>query len=359
MSNKCVPILEAMRRTQKQKTRKAKGGKFIYSGAYGCTFSPALKCVGQNTRKNKYISKLINYNEAQKEWVAADRVRGLNKGFKYFVYPDEYCRPDKPNATNEYGKCPLPFKDPVLLHLPHGGVDLLHINVPFSEIPAFFEGFLNIFDGLALLHTNNVAHRDIKIPNIVGQKLNSGAYNLRLIDFGLSRPFPHLIKFPKTDNYAYWSYDMRYLLDTFSPSKGDIDDFISTMDYLDFPKWIYMDDKGQHILNLKFGLNLMKQISDGGDAAKLHMIAESEVFALGRTLSDAFVLHVGYISMTSTSVVKMDMTKPDVEPALGLAFYALIQKMCAPDPFQRISLMEAKAGFEALIPLFKTSFKGP
>lgn len=348
-----------MRRTQKRKSRKAKGGKFIYSGAYGCTFSPALKCKGQNTRKNKYISKIINYDEAQKEWAAADKPRTLNKNFKYFVYPDEYCDPDTPNASNEPEKCPLTFKRPVLLQLPYGGVDLLHLNVPFADIPAFFEGFLNIFDGLAILHANGVAHRDIKPPNIVGQKLNSGAYNLRLIDFGLSRPFPHLIKYPKTDNYAYWSYDMRYLFDFFNPTKEDIEEFISTMDYLDFPKWIYMDDKGQHILNMKFGLNLMKQIREGGDAAKLHMIAESEVFALGRTLSDAFMINVGYISMTPTAVVKNDMTMPDVDPALGVAFYQLIQKMCAPDPFNRISLMDAKAGLQALIPLFKKAFAGP
>jgi serine/threonine protein kinase len=198
------------RKTRRQRRR---GGKFIYSGAYGCTFGPALKCEGANTRKAGYISKIINSDAAKKEWESSEGVRSLNKNFKYFVYPDESCYPAPPNSSNETKKCPLRLNDPVLLLSPYGGSDLEHIDVPFKEMGTFFEGFLNIFDGIAFLHKEGIAHNDIKLSNMVGVRRDNGLYKLRLIDFGLSRSFSHLTKYPKVDNYAYWSYDRRFLHD--------------------------------------------------------------------------------------------------------------------------------------------------
>jgi serine/threonine protein kinase len=333
-----------------------RGGKFIYSGAYGCTFGPALKCQGSNTRKNGYISKIINSEDAKKEWESSEHVRSLNKSFKYFVYPDESCAPAPPNSSNEAKKCPLRLNKPVLLLSPYGGSDLEHIRVPFKELPAFFEGFLNIFDGISLLHKEKIAHNDIKLSNMVGVRRDNGLYNLRLIDFGLSRSFSHLMKYPKVDNYAYWSYDRRFLYDGYSPNKADIDSFMSTLSYLNFPMWMYKNSDGSNKINIKFGLNMLKRIGEDGEAAKITIIKASEVFALGRALYEACVRKIGYVSIKSGVVAHTSNSNNVVDVDVLNALFDLVEMMCKPDPFERCTLEEARDRFVNLMPVFRKAF---
>ena len=338
------------------KRLRRRGGKFIYSGAYGCTFGPALKCQGSNTRKNGYISKIINSDEAEKEWGYSERVRSLNKNFKYFVYPDEYCAPAKPNASNEASKCPLRLNKPTLLLSPYGGVDLEHIDVPFKMIPAFFEGFLNVFDGIALLHKEQVAHNDIKLSNMVGYLRENGLYKLRLIDFGLSRSFSHLMKYPKIDNYPYWSYDRRFLYDGHLPSKADIDEFMNSLSYLNFPMWMYKNSDGSNKINIRFGLNMMKRIGEEGEVAKETIIKASEVFAVGRALYEACVRKIGYVSLKSGLVAHTTDSKNVVDADTLNALFDLVEMMCKPDPFERCTLEEGRAGLVKLLPVLRKAF---
>jgi len=337
------------------KTRR-RGGKFIYSGAYGCTFGPALKCQGSNTRKAGYISKIINSDEAKKEWESSERVRSLNKNFKYFVYPDESCVPAQPNSSNEAKKCPLQLNKPVLLLSPYGGSDLEHIDVPFKEIPAFFGGFLNIFDGIAFLHKEGIAHNDIKLSNMVGVRRDNGLYKLRLIDFGLSRSFSHLMKYPKVDNYAYWSYDRRFLYDGYVPNKADIDGFMNSLSYLHFPMWMYKNSDGSNKLNIKFGLNMLKRIGEEGEEAKKTIIKASEVFALGRALYEVCVRKIGYVSVKSGVFAHTTNNKNAVDADVLNALFDLVEIMCKPDPFERCSLEEGRAGLMKLLPLLRKAF---
>jgi hypothetical protein len=41
---------------------------------------------------------------------------------------------------------------------------------------------------------------------------------------------------------------------------------------------------------------------------------------------------------------------------VSLPLFRLVQKMCNPDPFERVSLLEAKAEFVALLPAMKKEF---
>lgn len=337
--------------------KQRKGGKFLYSGAYGCSFKPALRCTGSNTRKNGYISKIINSDEGAKEWNVASTVRGLNRGFNYFVYPDEQCSPAKANASDEVHKCSLKYKNPILLQSPYGGVDLQHIVVPNEDIPAFFQGFLNIFDGVALLHKNKYVHKDIKLPNIVGLKQTDGTYLLRLIDFGLSRQFSQVMNDPDVENYAYWPYDMRFLKDEFLPSQQDIDAFLEGSKYFFFPEWFFDDVKQRPILSIKYGLDLMKKIREGGETAKETMIKGSDVYAVGRALYESYILHTGYISTAKGECEKLPEAAqmPDMPKEATLALHALVHKMCNPDPFARATLEEARAEFLLVLKTLKGS----
>ena len=339
-------------------TKKRRGGKFIYSGAYGCTFGPALKCKGKNTRKNGYISKVINSDEAKKEWESSESVRSLNKNFKYFVYPDESCLPALPNSSNEAKKCPLRLNNPVLLLSPYGGADLEHIQVPFKELPAFFEGFLNIMDGISLLHKEKIAHNDIKLSNMVGVRRDNGVYNLRLIDFGLSRSFSHLIKYPKIDNYSYWSYDRRFLYDGYSPNKADIDAFMNSLSYMNFPTWMYKNADGSNKINIKFGLNMMKRLlDDDGMGAKMTIIKASEVYAVGRALYEACVRKIGYVSLKSGVVAHTSNSKNVVDADVLNSLIDLVEIMCRPDPFERCTMEVARERLVKFTQDFKKSLQ--
>jgi len=340
----------------KSRQSKKHGGKFIYAGAFGCAFGPALKCQGSNTRKNGYISKLIEGTEAEKEWSAASVVRSLNSSFKYFVYPDEKCHPASANSSDEVDKCALQFSNPMLLLSPNGGKDLTHLEVMLTDVPAYFKGFLNVFDGVALLHANEIVHKDIKLSNIIGLKMKDGTFNLRLIDFGLSRSFSHVINYPKIDNYAYWPYDVRFLYDQVNPTKEDISAFLKASEYLHFPKWILKNDDGSSKINLKLGLKIMKQIREGGDEAKKHILRQSEVYALGRSLYEAYYFCTSYVSNDKGTCSKTDSTYPDIDKKATLALYDLVGKMCDVNPFERLKLEDAKRGLAELIPVFAKVF---
>jgi len=328
-----------------------KGGKFIKSGTFGCMFNPALKCSGSNTRKKGYITKAIVEEDAAKEWKYTAVPRRLNTAFQYFIYPNKQCKPGEIDASDEYGKCHVNADKAILLQSPYGGTDLDDIRVPLSEIPALYAGFVNIFDGLALLHSEKIAHKDIKPPNILGLRRDDGSYHLRLIDFGISRPFPHLMKYVNTVNYAYWPYEIRLLDPNFTPTKADIDEFMSRIQWANFPDWLYRKPNRDNKITVDMAQAMQQRIQSGGEAVKEQIIVASDVFALGRTLGEVWTQQTSYVFDDGGVVVKIKPHYPYIKHDASLALFDLVANMCNLNPFARITLEEAKARFIALLPI--------
>jgi hypothetical protein len=134
-TNKKTTIKTHKRTNKVKKTiRKIKGGapagiNFIGQGTYGCTYSPAIKCLGekQNHIDSNSVSKLMTnsnaYNELN-ETIILDLLN-YDKEYKYHLPSPKMCTPNiKPsvflnNKPNEFNIKPL--------HLPSNGDDYYDI----------------------------------------------------------------------------------------------------------------------------------------------------------------------------------------------------------------------------------------
>lgn len=330
-------------------TRKTKrGGKFLYSGAYGCSFKPAIKCKGAQTRKNSYISKIMNKTNALDEMARSEFVRKANTQFQYFVYPDELCVPE-PEKSNGFDSCDLKFLNQVSLLSPDGGTDLYHLRPAIKELPAFFEGLLNVFDGLILLHKNNYIHCDVKPPNIVGQKLPDNSYKIRLIDFGLSTTVDECIRKPKVDNYAYWPFDFRLLDNTYVPNANDINEFYTAIKWGNFPTWFYYEN-GKKIISIKWVLSMFKKLLTQNPQT---VVLQCDTFSLGRTIYELYNMATGHISTGHDSILGVAPNHVTLVKHFTLPLFNLVREMCLPDPFLRIDLVLAREKFAELLPILR------
>jgi serine/threonine protein kinase len=178
----------SVRKTRKQKLR-AKGGAFVASGSYGCTFSkPPLKCKNETSRRNnRYISKLINARHANKELESSNIFRSIDPQEKYFLTIEKSCNLNIPNIRpeNELIKCGLKPETSQLFLMRNGGKSLDRFKLTPENFSPFLKSLLNIFEGLALAHSKQIIHHDIKPANIVTMQNNSQQFYTRLIDFGL------------------------------------------------------------------------------------------------------------------------------------------------------------------------------
>jgi serine/threonine protein kinase len=346
-------------------------------GSYSCTY-------GSSNPEDPLVQ--IKDNETaikNQEQIQALGFGVFNTSHKYTIYPNNNIRNLRDNnkrtllsKKDKIGrKCELtnneknPFK---LVTIPRGGEDLSKLEVPPEDIYDFFTAFINIFEGLIILHDNHIAHLDVKPANIVAEKNSDGSYNIRLIDFGWSR---------KTDtnnvgkmfydqgvfmNYPYWAYDLRLIdLNQFNTHIGyvstdtpeiitaliteDIRYYNSELKKYNFP---ISDSK---TLNPQLVYILMKKIPQNVPT----VLVNSDVFALGLTLYNIWHRIIGYKLVSiepvkgvcryaDTFICKIPYLKTRFEEITN-NIYTLVLKMCNPDPFTRITMEDAKEEFRTII----------
>ena len=346
------------KRTTKKRAKRGglRGGGVIGVGGHGCVFSPALKCAGSNTRKNGYVSKVASNRNIDEEWDNTYIARAINRDSKYFIYPVERCDKAPLNASNKEENCPIKNTGPEILQSLYGGINLYDILVPYEDIPAFFEGFINIFDGISLLHFNQYAHRDIKLENMVGIREPSGAYNLRLIDFGLASRFSDLIGFPVSTNYLYWSYEMRLLDNNYVYNENDVKKFMHEISFRKFPSWLYNNSDGSSKLTEDYVKELKAKIQSSRKNMAQVIIA-SEVYALGRALYEAWYLSTSYIYTIGGKVVKTEESYPDIPDWISYLVFSLVTDMCHYHPFSRISINDSREILIGIVTFLKQELK--
>ena len=121
-----------------------------------------------------------------------------------------------------------------------------------KDLYAFLKGLTNLFEGLIVLHTNEIAHLDIKPNNLVGLKTGD-EYIIRYIDFGLSTKFANFTAL--REDYPYWPFDARLVAPYYATAKperlnSEIDEFYKSLKYggRAFPNWLWYNEKGNQLL---------------------------------------------------------------------------------------------------------------
>lgn len=207
-----------------KKTRKQRAGKFIRKGTYGCGYYPALKCEGETEREPGLFSKLMRKIDAIDEFKQHDLLFPIDPNQSYLLYPLKMCKPnlesfksgDPNNNTKNCNDLFVKNNDKMILMYNNGGPDLSRINLKAEDYAPFFRDLVQLFEGLKLMHDNNVVHLDIKEENTVHERISSNpiAYRFRYIDFGLSRDAESQIGLFNslfTVNYFSFPYELRFI----------------------------------------------------------------------------------------------------------------------------------------------------
>lgn len=203
----------------KTKTCKRKGGKVFASGAYGCVFSPALKCKDASSREPNKVSKLMIEENANDEYeninYIHEKLRTIPNYQKYFIINDiTLCEPHALTSSDltEFGtKCGALTKNNYtrkninekldklkILNIPHGGLpvdDFVYTNGDYEKLYRTHMALVKLLKkGIMPMNSKNIYHSDIKDSNILIDPL----YNARLIDWGLTEEYipGRTVKFP-------------------------------------------------------------------------------------------------------------------------------------------------------------------
>jgi len=189
--------LELFKNTKTQK---------IGEGGFGIVSRPPARCgkFFSNTSKNinqrninsvlfketyfenpNYISKLTEYNEANKEIIAADIIKNNIKNWRnYYCFIEFICQAPSDKhiqiGSDEY-------QDTYAI-APYCGVTLYNILskktiIKTSEACCLIDSLKQLIYGIGDLHNINIFHQDIHDENIL---YNTEDKKLRLIDFGLT-----------------------------------------------------------------------------------------------------------------------------------------------------------------------------
>lgn len=196
---------------RRRSIKKTRGGVYKGQGTYGCVFKPAIKCSDEAARRPGTISKLLDPEEADKEFSQYYALKAIDPQQKYLLWPLRLCEPEYQDPENNSSRCtisknasnrPIDIRtiQPKVVLYKEGGVDLDKIVITSANIIPLLTGLRNLFRGLAVLHAADMAHLDIKLGNIVA--LNdpvSGEYKIRFIDFGLTKHATEMTPLSKLD----------------------------------------------------------------------------------------------------------------------------------------------------------------
>lgn len=359
------------RRIQKQvrRTRKGRGGKFVFQGTYGCTFRPAIKCQGNADRAPGKVSKLMEAYEASQEYKFHDMIAPLDPDEKYFILPSRICKPEiTQNPENNYNSCSLinitnKHIDPRLLLSTEGGKDLMNLVVFSADLYAFLKGLANLFEGLIVLHTNEIAHLDIKPSNLVGLKTGS-EYAIRYIDFGLSTKFADFRAL--REDYPYWPFDARLVDPYYANAKPaslnpEIEKFYKSLKYggRKFPNWLWYNE-GRPIFDKNLATTISELIVEKKIGTKI-IIEGCDIFALGRTLSEVYSTNTGHFYVEKNKVEYNGLPNKyqnGLRDAFSIPFFDLIAKMVGPIVLERPSASMALLQYIQILEGAKEFFEG-
>jgi serine/threonine protein kinase len=193
----------------------------VGEGSFGCVHKPSLECAESGIDYTNNVSKIMKSNDANDELKEFKLLKKIDKNHEHFLGMPVKCNIKiSPENIEEIKKCrsadkydPLKNKLIKLLILQDGGInaeDYLYKMRKDSQlkikVEKFYMHLYNILKSSEFFTSKDVAHRDIKLQNIV---YNEDTQNMKLIDFGLLTDFnsakKEAIKGDYWLNYFFWS----------------------------------------------------------------------------------------------------------------------------------------------------------
>ena len=363
-------------------------GKFIYAGSSGCAFGkPPLKCKAEATRRNsKYVSKLMNMNTARNEKQFGEKFKRINAAQKYFVSTLNSCAFNRTNVqpSNQLHKCYDEAGYNTLLFSENGGDNLWILKLQPNEYIPFFESLTNLFDGLELMRSYNIAHCDIKPGNIVAMKQSDGSFLTRFIDYGISlentntiRPLSYALDIFDA-NYVYWPYEIHLYHPSFKlkgTKKDDIhnwyektyDQAISFMPQNAYYTKNTMTSADYRITSDVFDTILRLRDTDIKKNSMAEPLARLDMYSLGITLAKVYKRFIrqqqvfaddGSLAITGVPLDKGQLTawSTEVAETITKPFSFLIEYMTIMLPSFRYLPLQAKAKYETILPQMRKLF---
>jgi serine/threonine protein kinase len=190
------------------------GGKVLASGGFGCVFTPALKCIGNNTRDKNKISKLMTNKHAKEEYEELIYVNSKLKvipNYKNYFLIDDFtlCKPVKltKDDLKNYRECGALEKEGITkknindsldkllaINMPYGGItveDFIISNKYHAKLIELNNKLLELLkNGILEMNKKHIYHSDIKASNILILMQNDNAsvdnMKVRLIDWSLT-----------------------------------------------------------------------------------------------------------------------------------------------------------------------------
>jgi serine/threonine protein kinase len=190
------------------------GGKVLASGGFGCVFTPALKCIGNNTRDKNKISKLMTNKHAKEEYeeliYVNSKLNDIPNYKKYFLIDDfTLCKPVKltKDDLKNYRECGALEKEGITkknindsldkllaINMPYGGItveDFIISNKYHAKLIELNNKLLELLkNGILEMNKKHIYHSDIKASNILILMQNDNAsvdnMKVRLIDWSLT-----------------------------------------------------------------------------------------------------------------------------------------------------------------------------
>jgi hypothetical protein len=355
-------------RSNKNRKTHKKGGRFIFSGAAGCTFRPALKCKAEDKRRDGKISKLMDKYAAEEELELTQLIKEIDSEQKYFIYPDEMCSPDlSETPEDDFSSCKLidiknKYISPRILISEDGGTDLWNVDVPKEDYLGFFEGVANLFKGLVELHKNSIVHLDIKPANMVSKRLVDGTHIIRYIDFGLSSNAIQASMSYFGENYAYWPYDIKLLTKRFKFSEKDLADFYNVQKGggKHFPKWLAYNGDGSFLLYEEYANKINTMILKG-EISAVTIIKSVDIYGLGRSLTEVYgrILTHRWVEPGAVRLENIEgrvKIHEQIKNYISEPLYKLAERMIHVSPLERPSAEEALKLYEEILPAMRLHF---
>ena len=198
----------------------------VGEGTYGCVHKPSLECKEPNIDYNNKVSKIMTTSAANDELKEFKLLNKVDKENNHFLGTPVKCNVKHTiKNINEILKCkdrekynPQKYGKMVnLLIMEDGGVNCedylykirkstINNELKKNKLEIFYIHFYNILKSVEFFNKKKIAHRDIKLQNIV---YNDETETMKLIDFGLLTRYKTAVEEAKKDeywlNYFFWS----------------------------------------------------------------------------------------------------------------------------------------------------------